>query len=79
MALRKVQTTIGLFDITDVFIPCEDGKELQLTLTSEYGFGPVDARLRALAKGHKTEEVKLDTATLRDLQTALGEILAATE
>ena len=74
MALRKEQTTVGLFDITDFFITGDDSNETLLSLAVEYGVGPVSVGLYT-DKG----QVKLDVATLRDLHAALGEILAATE
>lgn len=70
MALRKEQTSIGLFDITDFFITGEDGNETQFTLTVENGSDVVGAGLYT-DKG----QVKLDVATLRGLHTALSEML----
>ena len=70
MALRKEQTSIGLFDITDFFITGEDSNETQLTLTVENGADVVGAGLYT-DKG----QVQLDVATLRGLHTALSEML----
>ena len=68
MALRKEQTTIGLFDSTDFFITGDDGKETLLSVAVEYGVGPVHAGLYT-DKG----QVRLDVATLRDLHAALSD------
>ena len=70
MALRKEQTTIGLFDSIDFFITGDDGKETLLSLAVEKGVGLVSAGLYT-DKG----QVRLDVATLRDLRAALSDVL----
>ena len=70
MALRKEQTSIGLFDVTDFFITGEDGNETLFTFTAENGADVVGAGLYT-DKGR----VQLDVATLRDLHTALSDVL----
>ena len=70
MALRKEQTSIGLFDITDFFITGEDGNETLFTLTAENGVDVLGAGLYT-DKG----QVQLDVAALRGLHTALSEVL----
>ena len=76
MALRKVQSNIVNlgFHITG-----EDGKVgLQLTQAIVNGVSQ-GVGLRTINGARKSAEIKLDRALLEDLQTALGEILAATE
>ena len=71
MALRKEQTSIGLFDITDFFITGEDGNETLFTLTAENGVDVVGAGLYT----DKGQVHLRDVATLRGLHTALSEVL----
>tara|TARA_R100000030_G_C3205280_1_gene111941 strand:- start:225 stop:452 length:228 start_codon:yes stop_codon:yes gene_type:complete len=73
MALRKTQSNIVnlAFSITT-----EDGKAgVQITQAIVNGTSQ-GVGLRTVNGARKSAEIKLDTDALRDLQTALAEILA---